>query len=242
MTDTPGPGHNLPPDPLIAAVEAESDAVTRFLKDHGTLDTWDADTAVRCQALFTDVTKACEALDRRRLQEGRDFKALQDKKYSPPLMLGTAAKAALDRLRKGWLQREQERVQREAAAAAERAKKLADEAAKIVAKAAQNKKDPLGAQLAAQEAEQRAREAQAEAEAAPTRAQIKGGGVRTTSLAVRWDGEITDFKKAYAHYRSHPVVIQAVKDAMQRLAKMEATATKDPNLAPPGVRYFTVVG
>jgi hypothetical protein len=238
------PGGNNPPDALITEAAERTETANRWLSERGDWEKWDAETADKANFFVGQIGATHGALDGRRLEEGRVFKAEQDKVYKDPLALLTMAKAKLADLRRKWLQREDARVQ-EARRKAEANALAAREEAEAAARRAAKSKTPLEAELAAAKAQEAAEEAQQKLEAAPEKAVIKGAfSARATGLRDSWSAEITDLSAAFRHYnaKKHPartVLEAAIRTAIQAIANHEAVARKTENAAdfPPGVKF-----
>lgn len=199
----------------------------------------DADQAAKLSTFIDQVQGTFAALNARRLQEGREFRAKQDAVYEAPLSLLMLSKDALTALRKNWLAREQARVDAEKAKAAEAAREAAAEAEAARRKAEAS--TSVHAKLAAQEAEEKAQAASRAAEDAPTKARIDASahGGRTVAVTTRWHARITSISTALKSYAKEPSVIAAIEEAILRLARKEATAAKDPTKARPGTEFYS---
>lgn len=240
-------GDNKPTDPLLAEAAERVDSANRWLKERSDWTAWDADIADKANFFLTQIGATHTALDGRRLQEGRDFKAKQDEVYKDPLSLLEMAKAKLGPLRTKWLQREETRLEEQrvkAAAEAEAARKAAEEAA-LKAEEATRKKggDPLRAELDAQKAQDAAADAQQKAEAIPDRARISGTySPRAKGLQDYWSAEITDLSAAFKHYNAKnnpnkPTLQAAIEAAIQSIANLDAKVMKDESKGPPGITF-----
>ncbi len=240
-TQTPGIGHNAPPDLLIVEAGERVDVANRWLTERKEIG--DAETADKASFFVTQIDATHKALDGQRLEEGRVFKAAQDAKYGKPLSLLVLAKTSLVNMRREWLKKEDARLAEErrvAEAKIEAARKEAEEAAARALKEANKKNgDPLRAQIDAEEAAAKVRLAEVAAEQkAGEKAQIKG--VYTTKavgLREIWGAEIVDFAAAFKTYKKRPEVVNAIKEAMEKVAKADAQKLKDINAAPAGVKY-----
>lgn len=231
-------GGNAPPDPLLAEAAERAESANRWLTERNDVSQWDDEIADKANFFISQVDATFKALNDRRLQEGRDFKAEQERVYKQPLDLLALAKSKLGMLRTRFLQAKQAKIDADKAAADAEAKRLADEA-EAARKKAETSKNPLEAEIAAQKAQEKAEAAAEAAMAAPTRATITGTfSPRAKGLTRYWDARITDFKKAFVHYKADPVVVAAIKEAMQRCAKRDAVAAKDKGLAPSGVEFY----
>lgn len=235
---TPGIGHNAPSDPLLAEAQERVETANRYLTERADVAQWDDELADKVNFFLSQVRATRKALDDRRLEEGRKFKAEQDAFYKDPLSMLDLGHSRLGMLRTRFLQAKQAKIDAEKAAADAEAKRLADEA-EAARKKAETSKNPLEAEIAAQKAQEKAEAAAEAAMAAPTRATITGTfSPRAKGLTRYWDARITDFKKAFVHYKADPVVVAAIKEAMQRCAKRDAVAAKDKGLAPSGVEFY----
>lgn len=244
-TQTAGPGHNNPPDPLIVEADERVDTANKWLTQRKEIT--DSEMADKAQFFISQVSGTWDALDGQRLQEGRDFKAAQDKKYNTPLSLLVLAKTKLTDMRRVWLKKEDDRLTKEradAAAAVELARKTAEEAAARALKEASKKNgDPLRAEIAAEEAKAAIATAEDAAAAVPERAQIKGAYTRTAvGLRDYWSAEITDFSAAFKHYnaKGNPKkdrLALAIKAVIDKFADEDAKLLKDVAKAPPGVTF-----
>lgn len=240
-------GANLPPDPLLIEASERIDNANRWLAERSDWKAWDAAVADKAQFFLNQIAATYKALDERRLDEGRAFKAAQDKVYRDPLALLTTAKAKLEPLKVAWLKREDDRVQAERArvAAEAEAKRKAAEEAERKAQEAETQKgaDTIRASHEAEKAWQEAEEAKAAVEAAPERAVIKGS-YTTTAKGLRdfWSAEIVDISEAFRFYnkKSNPHrgrLEAAIRDAIQSIADGEARLLKDESKAAPGIRF-----
>lgn len=237
-------GHNQPPDPLLAEAAERVDSANRWLKERGDWQAWDKELADKANAFIGQITGTFDALDGRRLDEGREFKKKQDAVYKSPLALLTLAKEKLVPLRRAWLKREDDRLQeerRKAEAEAAAARKAAEEAERKAQEALTKKGgDPLRAELAAQEAKQAAEQAALAAETMPDRAVISGSySQRATGLKTVWKARVVNLGDALRSYKKNPVVLAAIEEVIVRVATKEAVAAKDPAKAPKGIEYFS---
>lgn len=237
-------GNNNPPDQLLEEANERIDAANKWLVERANIEKWDEEISDKAGGFRTQVYGTREALDDRRLQEGRDFEAKQAATYKEPLFLLKAALDAVDAKIKAYLKLKQDRLDAEKAKQ-EAAAKAAQEAAAAAVKKAEeeaNKKggDPLRAQLAAEQAREKA-EAAAQAAAAPVqRAAIKGTFTqRAVTLRTYWDARIVDEQAALKAYAKHPDIRAAALVAILKIAKADAIETKDPAKAKPGVEYFS---
>jgi hypothetical protein len=241
------PGDNNPPDPLLAEAAERVDNANRWLKERGKWEDWDAETADKANFFVSQIGATFDALDGRRLEEGREFKKKQDAVYKTPLTLLEMAKAKLVPLRRAWLQREDARVQeerRKAEAEVERKRKEAEDAERKAAEALKKKGgDPLRAELAAQQAQEAAAEAEQALGQMPEKAQIRGTFTTTAKgLSDFWSAEITDLSAAFKHYnaKNNPnksILTAAISEAIQRIANAEAKRVKDETAGPPGIAF-----
>lgn len=240
-------GDNAPPDPLLTEASERVDNANRWLKERGDWEKWTLEEADKVNFFLGQITATFDALDGRRLDEGRDFKKKQDAIYKDPLALLTLSKDKLVPLRRAWLRREDDRIQeerRKAEAAAEQARQEA-EAARLKAEKAATAKggDPLRAELAAQQAAAKAEEATAAIEQMPDRARIKGTFSTTAkSLTDYWSAEIVDLAAAFKHYnaKNNPnksILTAVITEAIQRIANSEAKRVKDEAAGPPGITF-----
>ena len=245
------PGGNFPPeetppavpaDPLVAAALLRVAEATRWLTDHPDATKWDDALAASVNTTIGDVDRAHDNLDGQRLQEGRDFKAAQTKKYGTPLTLLETAKAKLVALRRVYLKMMEDRLaekQRKALEAAEIARREAEEAAQRLQQ--DSGPDPLAAELAVQEAAERATALQAQAAEAPRKAYV-AGGAKATGLQDHWSATIEDITAAFKNYNSKkhpakPILEEAIRVAILSIATNEAKAVKDLTKAPPGIKF-----
>jgi hypothetical protein len=108
-------GDNSPPDPLLAEASERVDTCNKWLKERSDWEKWDPETADKANFFISQIGGTFDALDGRRLDEGREFKKQQDAVYKAPLALLTMAKDKLVPLRRAWLKREDDRSRRSAA-------------------------------------------------------------------------------------------------------------------------------
>jgi hypothetical protein len=237
-------GDNNPPDPLLEEAAERAQAADKWLATDW--EKWDATTADKANAFLGQVTTTHKTLDDRRLEEGRAFKAEQDKVYKDPLALLVIAKDKLVAMRRKWLQREDARVQeerRKAEAEAEAKRLAAEEAVRKAAQPVGKKGSALEAELAAAKAQEAAEETSKALEAAPEKAQIKGAySARATGLRDVWSAEITDISAAFKHYNkkghsAKSLIAAAVENVIQTVATQEAKTLKDASKAPPGIKF-----
>lgn len=254
-------GANNPPDsdPLLVEAQERIDTANRYLTERGDLDQWTAEIADKAQFFIGQIAATHSALDEQRLGENREWDTKQEAKYgktgdlkkgrpgSGPLGLLALAKAKLENLRRGWLQRQEDELRKQREAKEAEAKRLADAAAEVVRKAEEEAKkkggDPLRAQMQAEEAKQKAEDAAKAAADAPVRAQIKGTFTSTAKgLTTRWSAEITDLSAAFKHFNktSNPhkaTLTRAIEACILDIAKKEAVRLKDVTAAPPGIKF-----
>ncbi len=237
MNDLPPRNHNNPPDPLLLEADERVANANRWLTERPEIT--DVDMADKAAFAIEQITATFNALDGQRLQEGRDFKKVQDAKYANPLRLLELAKNKMVALRRQWLLKEQARLDIERAAAEAEAKRKADEAAKAKV-AAEALTAPLQAVLESELTAQAAQEAAEKAAAIPERATIKGAlSSKATGLRTVWLARITNRAEAFRHYKADPVLLAAIDEAMLRLATKDAVAAKDTTKAPAGVEFYS---
>lgn len=247
MTDSPGIGHNNPPDPLVTRANECVDHANKWLTERGDVDQWTAEIADKANFFLGQTDDAWKELDGQRLSEGRAFKKQQEDKYNAPLALLVKAKTAIADLKRKWLKKEEDRLAAEKAKAEAEAERLAKEAEeqrkKAEAEAGKKGGSPLQAQLRAEEAAEEARAAQERAATAPQKAQIKGAYTsRASTLKDYWSAEITDLSAAFKYYngKNNPnrgILSDAIKAAIQDIADREAKLLKDEKKAPPGITF-----
>lgn len=246
-TALPPKDHNQAPDPLILEMDERIDNANKWLKERPDWEKWDLPTADKANFFIEQIGATWKALDDRRLEEGRAFKAKQDAFYKDPLALLVLAKSKLVPLRTLWLKRDEDRVlaeKRAREAEAERLRKVAEDAVKAAELAATKKGgDPLRAERAATKAQEAAVEAAVVAEEAPEKAKITGMySSRAKGLTDYWSGEVTDFSLAFKHYnaKGNPKkdrLALAIKAAIDQFVNEDARALKDETKAPPGVKF-----
>lgn len=242
-------GGNLPPDPLLAEATERVDTANKYLTERGDPAKWTPEIADKANFFIGQCGETWTALDNRRKDENRAWLAEQDKKYKDPLTLLVSAKEKLTDLRRSYLKREEDRLaeeKRKVDAAAELAKKNAEEAARRAAEAASKKGgDPLRAELEAQKARDAADQAAEAAAAAPTKAKIEGAySTRATGLKDHWSATIENLSEAFKHYnkKNNPVRVllaRAIEDVIQTAADRKAKQIKseDPADFPPGIKF-----
>ena len=250
MNSEVGIGHNNPPDPLIVEANERVDAASRWLTERGDAAKWDAAIADRGNFFITQLHATWDALDKQRLQEGRDFKKKQDEKYSDPLTLLVTAESKLNTLKRAYLKAEEDKLaaaKREADAKAEAARKAAEDAESRAQEAATKKGgDPLRAELDAKKAKEVADQLAEAAAVAPQKAVITGAySTRATGLKDSWSAEITDLSAAFKHYngKKHPsrtILATAIETAIKSIADREARLLKTEDAAnfPPGIKFI----
>jgi hypothetical protein len=241
-------GDNSPPDPLLAEANERVDTCNKWLKERSDWEKWDPETADKANFFISQIGGTFDALDGRRLDEGREFKKQQDAVYKAPLALLTMAKDKLVPLRRAWLKREDDRVQEERRKATEEAAAKVREAEEAQRKAAEALKkkggDPLRAELAAQQAQEAAEEAKQAVEAMPEKAVITGTfSPRAKGLTDYWSAEISDISLAFKHYnaKSNPnraTLAAAIEECIKGIANREARLHKDETKAPPGIKFI----
>lgn len=236
-------GGNNPPepiDPLIIEGNERVDTANKWLTERTEIA--DLEMADKAAFFISQVSSTHEALDGQRLQEGRDFKAKQDAKYSAALDLLVRAKDALVKMRRAWLQKEDARIaeeNRQAKAEADRLAQVAADAAKRAEEEAKKKGgDPLRAAAAAETAATVATEA-LERAAAPVAKPVIKGAYTTRAVGLRdyWSATVDDFTEAFKIYKKRPAVILAIKAAVEKEADADAKKFKDKTMAPKGVTF-----
>lgn len=182
-----------------------------------------ADQAGQARDLLAKLTaRGKEAEEARKAEKQPHLDAARDvdARYEPLKTLLAACAAPVKRLLEGWLQRERERQELEAAAARLEAKRLADEAAKAAQQAGS-----VAAAAAAQVSMQRAEEASAtarKAEAAKPQVASAVGGARAAALRRTWFAKLVSVPLACRRYGSHPEVVAV----LEKLASAEVRAAK----------------
>lgn len=143
-----------------------------------------------------------------------------DDKWREPASLIAACKAPIQKLLKGWLDKEKARLKAEEAAQRAEALRLAKEAEEAARKAAEERAG-VSAAIVAEQAAKRAAEASAAAhKAASARPQVASasGGARRVSIRETWRAEVSDFGRAVKHYWNSPELVAA----LERLASADA--------------------
>lgn len=231
---TPGIGHNLPPEEkdaqqFDARVTDISNAANEWLRRAPEIRT--DDEAQRCRDFLAQLAAEIKAAEAARTKHKAPYRAAAD-------AVETRFKGIVGRCQKGvdllsprmtaWLQKldaerkERERVAREAA---DKAKADAEQAAADAAKvAAEAKGDIVGAAVAADEAAAAAVKAERDAKRVEKeRPKVAGNfAPRAMSLRTTWSAEIEDYDKALAHFAQMP----SVRDAVQQAANAAARVLK----------------
>lgn len=180
-----------------------------------------ADQAGHARDLLAKLTaRGKEAEDARKAEKQPHLEAARDvdARYEPLKALLSACAAPVKRLLEGWLRRERERQELEAAAARLEAQRLADEAAKAAEQA-----KSVAASATAQVAMQRAEEAAAsarKAESVKTQVASAVGGARAAALRRTWFAKLVSVPLACRRYGSHPDVVVV----LERLASADVRA------------------
>lgn len=235
-------GNNNPPDPLLVEANERIDAANRWLTERPEIT--DDEIADKAGGFKGQLAATRKALDNRRLEENRQWDGAQRAKYGMPLDLLQRAFDAIDGKIKTYLRAKDARLaeeKRQQEAAAERVRQEAAEAQRRAEEEAKKKGgDVLRAQAEAEAAAKRAEEAAQLAAAPVVRAVVKGTFTqRAITLRTYWDAKITDETKALKSYAKHPEIRAAALDAVRRVAKAEAIATKDKAKAPAGIEFFS---
>lgn len=217
-------GDNQPTDfdAMKGRVAALQENAELWLKEVAEID--GAERAQRCEDFIGQVSAELKAVEDERVRLKEPFleggRAI-DRQYNPLKAPLEIIKDSLDKLRKRWLKREDDRIKAEKAAAEAEAKRLADEAAKAAEAASGNEAPSIANVLAAQQAQEKAKEAAKAAEALPARASVKGQySTRATVLRHVWAARITNFSAAVLYYRNN----KEVAELLTRLASAEARA------------------
>lgn len=236
--------HNLPPDPLLEEATERVASANRWLTERPDWRTWDKEMADKANFFISQITATWKALDDRRKDENRAWLAKQDTIYKDPLTLLTLASAKLAPLKQAWLRRDEDQklaAKRKAEAEAEEKRKAAEESARAAVAAYQKPgADPLQAELQAERAREEAAAATAAAEEMPDKARISGSySPRAAGLRTVWHAKVNSYPKAMKAYKAHPTVVAALRNALDTVAKSEATRLKDPAQAPDGVTFWS---
>jgi len=240
-------GHNAPPDPLIVEANERIDTANRYLIERGNIDEWDATIADKANAFLEQVTGTHGLLNKQRLQEGHDFKAIQDAKYKEPLSLLETAAEKLRKLKRAYLKKEEDRLEAERKAKEAELRAAQEKAAEAQRHAEEEARkkggDPLRAEMAALKAQVAADEIEIELEQPAPKATIGGTySSRNTGLKDYWSGRITDINEAFKFFNKakNPYkqeLAAAVLEALTVIAGKEARLHKDKTKAPPGVEF-----
>ena len=216
MTEqAPGIGHNLPP---IEEIRQRTDDLIK------TADEWlanvkeigDDDQAGKASDFLDQLRaeyKAAETERKTEKQPHMDAAKAVDTAYKPITVRLETAAEAIKRLLTPWLQKKQ-RAEEEARRRREEEARQAEAEARAKAEEAA-KANSIDAQIEAEEAAKRAEAAQKEADKIEN-ARVKGEFGRTTKLHTTYRGEIEDRTKALAAYADDPLIIDALRKAINR--------------------------
>jgi|HubBroStandDraft_1064217.scaffolds.fasta_scaffold21533_3 hypothetical protein len=222
-------GDNAPPDPR-ATTKARVDELVSGANvwANALKDISDATTAAACQDFINQVKAEAEAVEAKRVAEAKPHReALQEIQdwYKPVGALLEGCDKILKRLKGTWLAHEEARLKREAAEREAEALRLIAEAdaAKKAAEAGTGDavQNAVAAELLTKEADKAVRVADAAFTAKPRVSGAMGG--RASGFRTVWEGEITDYDAALAHYKSR----DSIRAEVQRLANADATAMKE---------------
>lgn len=235
-------GNNNPPDPLLIEANERIDFANKWLVERPEIT--DDEIADKAGGFKGQLAATRKALDNRRLAENREWEAAQAGKYASPLDLLKRAHDAIDAKIKAWLAIKAERLAEEKRKQEAEAERLRQEAAAAARRAEEEAKkkggDVLRSQAAADALVKQAEEAATAAARPMARAAIKGTYTqRAITLHTYWNAKIVDEAKALKSYAKHPEIRAAALDAIRRVAKAEAVATKDKAKAPAGVEFFS---
>lgn len=203
--------------------------------------------AAKVKAMVDDLRKVFKAAeDKRKLDNKPHDEAIDanNSLYRQPVKDVESIGKALGALGAVYLREKQAELDRLAEIArveAARLKKEQEDAART-AQAALDKGDVVAAEAAlVAEAEAKTAGAAAEKTGRGEKAKIAGGG-RAMALRETWSAKITDPAKAAEHYKNYDAVKTAINLAVEILARTDAQAFKDKDLAPPGVEFIVSNG
>jgi len=232
-------GHNKPPEPsAIERMPALVDNCNRWLAERPEItDTEMAGAAqrftIQLRALRDDLAAALKA-DRKPFD---DAIAVLKATYLDPQELVRIALDKMEAKNRGWLKREQDRLDAERF---ER-ERLA-EIARLEANAAMERaatKPSVEAELQAQRATDAFLDATEAAQRTPTRARTRDDyAPRAMSLHSRWKAKVVDETAALKHYAKHPDIRAAALDAIVKVATKLAKDQKGKPPLPPGIAFW----
>lgn len=159
--------------------------------------------------------------------------------YADPQELVRIALDKMEAKNRGWLKREQDRLDAERAERQRLADAARAEAARLD-QAAQQEGASVETQLAAQRASDAAEAAADTALRTPTKARTRDDfAPRAMSLHARWKAKVVNERDALKHYAKHPAIRAAALAAIVKVATDLAKAVKgDTTKQPPGIEFW----
>lgn len=237
-------GDNNPPEPT--SLERAEDLVilaNRWLTERPEIT--DDDMAAKATDFVTQLRKASKTLDLDKAAAKSPHKHaidVIDATYRHPTSKLALALDAMRLKLTAWgdvLTKRQEAAQNARAEEARRAQHEAEKASLEADIALEKGGNVIEAQLAARDAQERAAEAIVAVVAPAEPVRIRGEfSERAMGMRTTWHAEITNWDVALRKYRNHPVVHQALREAVLAVATQVARHAKDESAAPPGFRFF----
>lgn len=228
--------NNPPPDDDAFLIERAAELIVAA-------DAWttieNADAAARLGDFIAQLRESASDLDKAEDKEKRPLMVAVDAIRARFRRPRDGIKLALERSRalaNGWLDRERRRLAAEKAEADRQAELARQEAERQIAAANESGsvKDELAAREAMAEADKLAETTEKMATRPQIRADLSGKAISQTT---RWSAEIVDARKARQHFLKNTEAVAAFDEAILRVARKMAVATKDPAKAPPGILF-----
>jgi hypothetical protein len=232
-------GHNKPPE--LTAIERTPELIdncNRWLAERP--EVTDPEMAGAAQRFTLQLRALRDDLDKELRSDRRphdDAIAVIKAAYLDPQQLVEIALVQMEKRNRGWLKREQDRLDAERAERqrqADEAKRKTNEALEQAAA-----KPSVEAELAAQRALDAEMEAKRAAQRAPTRARTRDDyASKAMSLHSRWKARVIDERAALKHYAKHPAIRAAALAAIVKVATDLAKDQKGKPPVPPGVEFW----
>lgn len=212
---TPGIGHNV--DPFTESqnrVEELTDTANQWIEKCKEIQ--DEDQAGRANDFRAQIRAAKTDVENKRKDE---VKPLNDQvtaintKFKALVPFLDESLTRLNGLLEPWLQKLEEKKQKEARQAREEAETRRREAEAAKKKAEEGTGHTIQAAVQAKQAEEEAEKAEKEAaQIEKSKPQVKGDySGKSTGFRTTWKAKITDIDKAFEYYKVHPKVVEALE-------------------------------
>jgi len=235
MKNDAGPGHNQPPSDLLLRTAELIANANKWIAERPVIR--NDDEGGLADDFLGQLRENKDDVDAAYAAEAEPYKLALDlvrMKYREPQELLEISISKLKAMTTDYLKGKKARLADEHRKRQEAARAVQAEAERLSREAAKPGATVEAARAAAL-AQKAAEKATAAAGKGPGSATVKGDYSRRAAfLTTRWKAEFTDYAEALQHFAYHPLVVDAVQVAANRLAR----ELKDESAAPPGIKFI----